>query len=104
MVGAEACVFECKGCPDALAHYSVCEVLWPPLFYAFQLRGDRCLAAAIAIAAGGSPSEVKAAAAVLCAASETFRIVRHISRRRRIATQDALRACVWAVCERAWLR
>lgn len=56
------------------------------------LRGDPCLAATIAIVAGGIAHDVRAAIAVMCAASDIFRVVRHMPKRRRTATQDALRA------------
>lgn len=78
--------------------------MWPPAFYAFSVRGDPCLAAALSIAGGGRAQDVRAAAAAICAVSEAFRLARHMPQGRRGAATEALRAAVRAVRERAWAR
>lgn len=40
VASVEEGVFGCGGCPDSRGHYSVCELLWPPLLYSFRLSGD----------------------------------------------------------------
>lgn len=102
VAGAEVCVFACGGCTDAMEHCSVCELLWPLLFYSFRVRGDPCLAVAMATAASGSEAEIRAATAVMCAASEAYHVARHLPRRRSTAMRHSLRACMRAVRERAW--
>lgn len=99
--GATGCVFGCSGGADSMAHDVECERLWPPLFYAFAIRGDPCLVAVVVLAAapgGPGPSEVSLA---LCAA---YRLVCHVPRGQRAATHDSLRAAVRAVRERAGAR
>lgn len=83
----------------ALQCVCVCELLWPLLFCSFRVRGDPYVAVALARAmvASGSKIEIRAASAVMCAASEADRVARHLPQRRSTAMWDSLRACVQAV-------